>query len=273
MSSPRDKWKEIQERRERIKKRVEKIRHRVVIFSGKGGVGKTTVAVNLSYGVSVKGFSVGLLDADITGPNVPKMLGITEPPSSDGKNMYPILKDGIKVISIAGFIPKDAPVIWRGPLRSIAIEQFLGDVEWGELDFLFADLPPGTGDEVLTIAQEMEPDMAIVVTTPQELAIIDSTRAVNMAKKLGIKRIAIVENMSYLSCPHCGKEIDIFGKGGGKKEAEMLGVEFIGEIPLDLRAREYADKGISLFNTEDIKIKEDFLKIADKVIELLGEKK
>ncbi len=272
MSTPADRWKEIQARRQRIKDNIEKIKHRIVVFSGKGGVGKTTVAVNLAYAITSKGFSTGLLDADITGPNIPKMIGLHGPPLSDGKNILPNIKDGIKVISIASFIPKDAPVIWKGPLRSIAIEQFLGDVVWGKLDFLLADLPPGTGDEVLTIAQEMNPEMAVVVTTPQELAIMDSTRAVNMAKKLGIKKIGVVENMSYLICPHCGKEIDLFGKGGGEKEAAMLEVEFLGSIPIDLTAREYADKGIPVFNIENAEIKNHFLKIVDKILQLLGEK-
>ncbi|RKZ22359.1 ATP-binding protein [bacterium] len=256
-----------EERKKRIKERLSKVKKRIVVFSGKGGVGKTSVAVNLAYAVKLLGKTTGLLDADITGPNVPKMIGLQERPIAEQDEIIPLEKDGVKVISIGSMIPPDTPVIWRGPLRSSALQQFLGDVRWGELDILIADLPPGTGDEVLTMAQEMEPDMAIIVTTPQDVSLIDSARAVNMARQLEVPRIGVVENMSGLICPHCGKEIDLFGKGGGKREAERLGVEFLGAVPLDIKARELADKGIPVVLHEpDSPFSRAIKEIAEKIV-------
>ncbi len=265
-----ERLKLIQEQQKRIKEVLAGIKHRVVVFSGKGGVGKTTVAVNLAYALAKRGKRVGLLDADITGPNVPKMIGLHEVPhATDDNRMVPPEKDGIKVISLATLIPPDSPVIWRGPLRSKALDQFLGDVVWGELDYLVADLPPGTGDEVLTMAQRMEPQLAVIVTTPQEMALIDSRRAINMAKKMGIPKIGVVENMSGLRCPHCGKEIDLFGTGGGERAARELNVHFLGKIPLDLKTREGADEGRPiLLEDEEAEISQALLQVADKVITL-----
>jgi len=235
----------LQEQDKKIKDNLDIIKHRIVVFSGKGGVGKSTVAVNLSYALLQQGSSVGLLDADITGPNVPKMVGLDDSPSIDEstKQIIPQIKDGLQVISIAPMIPADAPIIWRGPLRSGAISQFLADVVWGRLDYLLADLPPGTGDEVLTAAQKMLPQMAIVVTTPQEVSLIDCRRAVNMAKKLQIKKIAVVENMAGLVCPHCNETIDFFGRGGGEKMAQEMDVSFLGSIPMEMSTRESGDQG------------------------------
>ena len=265
-----ERLKLIQEQQKRIKEVLAGIKHRVVVFSGKGGVGKTTVAVNLAYALAKRGKRVGLLDADITGPNVPKMIGLHEVPhATDDNRMVPPEKDGIKVISLATLIPPDSPVIWRGPLRSKALDQFLGDVVWGELDYLVADLPPGTGDEVLTMAQRMEPQLAVIVTTPQEVALIDSRRAINMAKKMGIPKIGVVENMSGLRCPHCGREIDLFGSGGGERAARELNVHFLGKIPLDLKAREGADEGRPIvLEDEEAEISQALLQVADKVITL-----
>ena len=251
MLSPEQK-KLVEEQEKRISDNLKDIKHRIVVFSGKGGVGKTTVSVNLAYVLHLKGYKVGLLDADITGPNVVKMVGLKgEPFSEDGK-IIPHEKNGIKIISFASFMPPDQAVIWRGPLRSKAIEQFLGDVKWGKLDFLIADLPPGTGDEVLTIVQKMLPDMAIVVTTPQEVSLIDSRRAINMAKTMKIHDIGVVENMSGLKCPKCGYGIDLFGSGGGEHQANQLGVLFLGKIPINIEARKGADIGrpIVLHNPE-----------------------
>ena len=219
------------------------VERRLVVFSGKGGVGKTTVAVNLAYALAKSGDRVGLLDADITGPNIPQMAGISETVRSDGTGIVPHEKQGVKVVSLASMIPAGTPVIWRGPLRSRALEQFVSEVAWGPLDWLIVDLPPGTGDEVLTIAKRTLPQMAIVVTTPQEVALLDARRAVNMAKKLNIKTVGIVENMSGFLCPHCGGEIDLFGAGSGRREALALGVHFLGPIPIDPRARIGADAG------------------------------
>jgi len=261
-----------QEQDERITKNLESIKHRIVVFSGKGGVGKTTVAVNLSYALIKQGSSVGLLDADITGPNVPKMVGLNDMPAIDegSKQIIPQIKDGLQVISIAPMIPADAPIIWRGPLRSGAITQFLSDVVWGNLDFLLADLPPGTGDEVLTTAQKMLPQMAIVVTTPQEVSLIDCRRAVNMAKKLQIKKIGVVENMSGLICPHCGKTIDFFGTGGGEKMAKEMGVTFLGRVPMELSTRQSGDAGTPVVvENPDSETGKAFLEIAKNTAEFI----
>ena len=264
---------QIEEQNKRIKENLERIKKRIVVFSGKGGVGKTTVAVNLAYALVQKKSNVGLLDADITGPNVPKMIGLAGFPGIDGqtKTITPQIKNGLNVISIAPMIPADAPVIWRGPLRSGAITQFLADVVWGDLDYLLADLPPGTGDEVLTTAQKMLPQMAIVVTTPQEISLTDCRRAVNMAKKLNIDKIGVVENMSGLVCPHCNKGIDIFGSGGGEKMAEDMGAIFLGRIPMELETRQAGDQGLPIVLEKKTSASaEAFATIADNVRTLLG---
>ena len=268
--SQQDRMREMQERERRIQQNLEQIRNRVVVFSGKGGVGKTTVAVNLSYALVRKGFQVGLLDADITGPNVPKMIGLDSTFQSDGTDFQPLEKAGLKVVSIAPLVPKDSPVIWRGPLRSVALTQFLGDVTWGRLDFLVADLPPGTGDEVLTCTQKMQPQMAIVVTTPQEMALVDCRRAVNMAKELNVPKIGVVENMSGLRCPQCGVEIDLFGTGGGEQMAKQMGTIFLGKVPMDIETRKGGDRGLPavLFNPKG-NTAGAFSQIALRVTELL----
>lgn len=222
---------------------IDRVPTRIVVFSGKGGVGKTTVAVNLAYALAARGLRTGLLDADITGPNVPQMTGIDEPPRSERGRLLPHERDGLRIVSLASMLPADAPVIWRGPLRSKALEQLLDETEWGELDVLVADLPPGTGDEVLTIVQRTAPQIAVVVTTPQEVALLDARRAINFAKKLGIPTIGIVENMSGLVCPHCGGTVELFGTGGGRREADRQGIDFLGAIPLDPATREAGDAG------------------------------
>jgi len=267
-----DKAKQIQEQDKRIEDVLKKIKQRIVIFSGKGGVGKTTVAVNLAYSLIKQNRSVGLLDADITGPNVPKMTGAESSPGVDekSKKIIPQIKYGLQIISIAPMIPIDSPVIWRGPLRSATISQFLSDVVWGELDYLLADLPPGTGDEVLTTAQKMLPKMAIVVTTPQEVSLVDCRRAVNMAKKLNIPVIGVVENMSGFICPHCGKEIDIFGTGGGERMSRQMGAEFLGSIPMEVQTRYAGDNGRPVvLNVQESKTAKAFTNIAKNVEDLV----
>jgi len=269
-----DKQQQMEKQNQRIEENLKIIQHRIVVFSGKGGVGKTTVAVNVAYSLLRNKYKVGLLDADITGPNVPQMVGLQGFPRTDpeNQNILPQEKAGLQVISMAPMVPKDAPVVWRGPLRSGAITQFLSDVVWGELDYLLADLPPGTGDEVLTTAQRMLPQMAIVVTTPQDVSLSDCRRAVNMAKKLNIPFIGVVENMSGLICPHCGKEVEIFGKGGGEKMADEMGAVFLGRIPMDLETRQGGDMGMPIVLTNpSSKITEALLTITQNAVTLLKE--
>jgi ATP-binding protein involved in chromosome partitioning len=238
-----DQKQKFEEEQKRIIETISKIKHRIAVFSGKGGVGKTTVSVNLTYAFQIEGFSTGILDADITGPNVPKMLNVKSQLIYLNERIIPFEKYGGKMISMASLIEHGQPIIWRGPMRSKVINQFLADVDWGELDFLIADLPPGTGDEILTIAQEMKPDYAIIVTTPQEVSVIDAERAINMARKLNIPSIGIIENMSGFVCPHCKAIVDIFGSGGGEKLASDYDVQFLGSIPIDIDARIFSDKG------------------------------
>ena len=238
-----DQKKSYEEEEKRIQETVSKIKHRIAVFSGKGGVGKTTVSVNLAYALQSEGFTTGILDADITGPNVAKMLGVESDLIVLDSKIIPFENHGAKMISIASLIKGGQPVIWRGPLRSKMINQFLADVEWGELDYLIADLPPGTGDEILTIAQQMKPDCAVIVTTPQQVSVIDAERAINMAKKLEIPFIGVVENMSGFVCPNCGTVLNIFGEGGGKKLADEYHLPFLGSIPIDIDARILGDSG------------------------------
>lgn len=232
----------------RITKNMKNIEHKIIIMSNKGGVGKTTVAVNLAFSLVSYGNAVGLIDADIHGPNVPKMLGMEDKAIIVEKNhLLPVfvpIGRGIKVMSMAFLINKDSPVIWRGPIKMSIIDQFLSDVEWGQLDYLIVDLPPGTGDEPLSIVHRIPSiDGAIIVTTPQEIALLDARKAVTFAKCVKIPVIGIVENMSGMLCPHCGKEIDLFKIGGGERAAEELDVPFLGRIPIDPRIVVAEDSG------------------------------
>ncbi len=256
---------------QQIKDAMARIKNRVVVFSGKGGVGKTTLSVNLAYALAKRGTSVGLLDADITGPNVPQMVGLSTKTEAEQGTIVPHEKAGVRIISLASIIPPGTPVIWRGPLRSKAIDQLLGETRWGELDFLIIDLPPGTGDEVLTVVQRTSPQMAIVVTTPQEVSLIDARRATNMAKKMGLSEIGIVENMSGLVCPHCGADIDLFGRNGGERLAEELAVRFLGRIPIDVAVRVGGDTGepIVLAAPEAI-VSLGFCSIAERICNVLS---
>jgi Mrp family chromosome partitioning ATPase len=249
-----------------IQENISKIKHRIAVFSGKGGVGKTTVSVNLAYGLQTDGYSTGILDADITGPNVAKMFGVEKDIILLGERMIPFEKYGAKMISIASLIKPGQPLIWRGPMRSKVISQFLADVEWGELDYLIADLPPGTGDEILTIAQRMKPDFAIVVTTPQEVSVLDAERAINMAKELDIPFIGVVENMAGFVCPHCSAVVELFGSGGGQKLAEDCSVPFLGSIPIDIDARILSDKGKAIvLEKPDCEVTNSFKSIVNMI--------
>ena len=231
--------------------RIKEIPHRIVVFSGKGGVGKTTVSVNLAASLAARGRRVGLLDADITGPNVVQMMGISEPARVEDGGVRPHRAHGIEVISLASMVPAGVAIVWRGPLRSKAIEQLLTDTAWGDLEILIADLPPGTGDEVLTIAQKISPQLALVVTTPQEVALIDARRAVDFARKLEIPRIALVENMSGLLCPHCDRRIELFGSGTVAREAAALDVVGLGPLPIDPRVPGASDDGVPIVLRDD----------------------
>jgi Mrp family chromosome partitioning ATPase len=231
----------------KVKENIQKIKHKIVIMSGKGGVGKSTVATNLALSLSMTGAEVGLLDVDINGPDIAKMLNIEdERLSSNELGLIPVmLPPHLKVMSMAFLLKdRDTPVIWRGPLKMQAINQFLGDVIWGNLDYLIIDLPPGTGDEPLSIAQ-LIPDSsgAVIVTTPQEVALLDSRKAVNFAKTLNMQIIGILENMSGFVCPKCGYQIDLFKKGGGHKAALELQVPFLGRVPIDPKIVETGDTG------------------------------
>jgi ATP-binding protein involved in chromosome partitioning len=223
------------------------VKHVIMVLSGKGGVGKSTVSVNLAYALSSHGKNVGLLDLDFHGPNIPKMLGIEdERPSVLGKAIEPVHVTGnLAVMSMAFLLPDTStPVVWRGPMKMGAIQQFLAEVNWGSLDYLVVDLPPGTGDEALTIAQ-LAPNVrgAVIVTTPQDVATMDAVKAAKFTEKLGLPVIGVIENMSGLTCPHCKQEIDLFGKGGGKRIADELSVPFLGSIPIDIEMRKAGDEG------------------------------
>ncbi|MBM3485236.1 MAG: iron-sulfur cluster carrier protein ApbC [Alphaproteobacteria bacterium] len=216
----------------------------IAVASGKGGVGKSTTAVNLALALAAGGRAVGILDADIFGPSLPTMMGIRRRPASpDGKKIIPIDQHGLRCMSIGFMVPEETPMIWRGPMVMGALEQMLRDVEWGTLDVLVVDMPPGTGDAQLTLSQRVPLAGAVIVSTPQDLALIDARRGLNMFRKVDVPVLGIIENMSYFICPHCGGRSDIFTHGGARKEAERLGVEFLGEIPLDMAIRETADGG------------------------------
>jgi len=223
------------------------VKHVIMVLSGKGGVGKSTVSVNLAYALSAHGKKVGLLDLDMHGPNIPKMLGIEDHKlGMMDDRIEPVRITGnLAVISMAFLLPDTStPIIWRGPMKMAAIQQFLSEVNWGPFDYLVVDLPPGTGDEALTIAQ-LAPNVrgAVIVTTPQDVATMDARKSAKFIEKLGLPVIGIIENMSGMICPHCGEEVDLFGKGGGKKIADELNVPFLGAIPLDIEMRKAGDEG------------------------------
>jgi len=264
--------KKMNEDDKKITATLDKIKNRILVFSGKGGVGKSTVAVNLGLALNERQLKVGLLDIDIHGPNLAKMLGVEgKRLESAGENrIQPIaVTKNLSLISMA-FLLQDAdtPVIWRGPLKMKLIQQFLGDVVWGELDYLIIDSPPGTGDEPLSIAQLIPATGAIIVTTPQEVSLMDSRKAINFARKLNLNIYGIVENMSGLTCPHCGKQINLFKQGGGEKAAKELGIPFLGKIPIDPKIVELGDDG-KAFITYDTKSKasEAFNQVVEKVVQ------
>ncbi|HEX9262469.1 MAG TPA: Mrp/NBP35 family ATP-binding protein [Candidatus Bathyarchaeia archaeon] len=253
-----------------LRLRMSKIRHKIAIISGKGGVGKSTVTVNLAAVFAKTGHSVGVLDADIHGPSVPKLLGLTGQQMKVGPpGAFPVLGPlGMKVVSIDFFLPEEnTPTIWRGPLKMRAIRQFLTDIVWGDLDVLFIDLPPGTGDEALSIAQLLpEIDGVIIVTMPSDLSRVVVKKAITFAERMGLPIIGIIENMSGFICPSCGDKIEIFQAGGGKKMAEETGIPFLGEIPIDPKVGVATDKGVPfVIENPDSPATIAFLDIVEKV--------
>ena len=219
------------------------VEHLIAVGSGKGGVGKTTVSVNLAVALAGLGHKVGLLDADVYGPNVPLMMGIQEPPVMHGELIQPLEQYGVKLMSMGFINPGDSPLIWRGPMLHKVIQQFVRGVDWGELEYLIIDLPPGTGDVQLSLIQTVPITGAIVVTTPSDVSLEDARKAIHMFRQVRVEILGIVENMSYLICPHCHERVDVFSTGGGKRTAEEMGAHFLGELALDPEVRAGGDSG------------------------------
>ena len=262
----------------KIAERMGKIKYKLIIISGKGGVGKSSIAVNLSYGLVLSGKRVGLLDVDIHGPSIGKMMGI-EGQTLTGSNeegvILPITKDGIRVVSMSSLLSApDLPVIWRGPLKMKAISQFLSDIDWGELDYLIIDSPPGTGDEPLSVAQLLgNLDGSIIVTTPQDVAVLDASKTVNFSKVLKVPVVGIIENMSGFICPNCGARINIFKQGGGTELANKTGMPFLGTIPLDPVIVDASDRGRPfIYDFKESNAGKSMIEIVKKVIEMVEKK-
>jgi Mrp family chromosome partitioning ATPase len=264
---PPDPQKAEAEKDKAVKESLGKIKNKIIVMSGKGGVGKTNTSVNLAIALANAGHKVGIMDVDLHGPDVPRMLGIQGTPELTSNHKLNPLRysENLKAISIESFIPsKDDAIIWRGPLKYAAIRQFIGDVDWGELDFLVIDSPPGTGDEPLTVAQIISDAKAIIVTTPQEVALADVRKSINFCKTLKMEIFGLIENMSSLSCPHCGEMIDLFGSGGGERTARETGIRFLGNIPFDPKVVACGDSGACYqdANTES-PVTEAFVSIAE----------
>ncbi|WP_028841009.1 Mrp/NBP35 family ATP-binding protein [Thermodesulfobacterium hveragerdense] len=231
----------------KVREQLAKIKHKIMVMSGKGGVGKSTISVNVAVGLSLQDFMVGLLDVDLHGPSIPKMLGARDLRISrkpDGRMGAIKYSPNLKFLSIEPLLPsEDTAIIWRGPIKHSAIKQFIGDIDWGELDYLVIDAPPGTGDEPLTVAKTIPDAYALIVTTPQEVSLIDVKKSIRFCQKIKMRILGIVENMSGFICPHCGKPIDLFKRGGGQKLADELGIRFLGRIPVDPRVVDTGDTG------------------------------
>lgn len=243
----------------------------IAVASGKGGVGKSTVATNVAVALSMAGLRTGLLDADIYGPSIPLMMGVHDKPQVSSTNrILPFFNHGVKMQSLGFFLGENAPVIWRGPMVMKAVQQLLQDTDWGDLDVLVIDLPPGTGDVQLTLVQTVPLTGAILVTTPQDLALLDVTKGAEMFKQVGTPLLGIVENMSFFTCPDCGKETEIFRRGGGQKESERLGIPLIGRVPLDPEVCNAGDAGVPVaIGQPDTQAGAEFHKIAATVVEIL----
>ena len=249
------------------------VKHIVAVASGKGGVGKSTTAANIALGLAVRGLRVGMLDADIYGPSQPRMLGVSGKPETNHNNkLEPLVSNDVKVMSIGLLVPEDTPMIWRGPMVNSALQQMLRDVEWGELDIMIVDMPPGTGDAQLTMAQQVPLAGAVIVSTPQDIALLDARKGLSMFRKVDVPVLGFIENMSYYICPKCGDRADIFSHGGARTEAEKLETEFLGEIPLDIAIRETSDSGRPIvIDQPDSPHAAAYLEIADRIWAKLSE--
>jgi ATP-binding protein involved in chromosome partitioning len=246
----------------------------IAVASGKGGVGKSTTAVNLAVALASQGLKVGLLDADIYGPSLPQMLGTRERPRAEGQRIIPLQRWGLKAMSIGFLVEEETPMIWRGPMVMGALEQLMGQVEWGALDVMIVDMPPGTGDAQLTMSQRVPLAGAVIVSTPQDVALIDARRGVKMFERVGVPVLGLIENMSFYCCPNCGHRADIFGHGGAKAEAQRVGVEFLGELPLKVAIRELADAGTPIVAAKpETEEAQAYQKIAARLREKVAERK
>ena len=244
----------------------------IAVASGKGGVGKSTTAVNLAVALVAQGLRVGLLDADIYGPSLPQMLGTQEKPHVTGSRIHPIERWGLKAMSIGFLVDQETPMIWRGPMVMGALEQMMGQVEWGALDILVVDMPPGTGDAQLTMSQRVPLAGAVIVSTPQDVALIDARRGVRMFEKVNVPVLGLIENMSFYCCPNCGHRADIFGHGGAEAEAARLGAEFLGALPIRLEIRELADAGTPITASRpECEVAAMYSAIAARIWQKLGE--
>jgi len=259
----------------KLSESLKKIEHVIIVISGKGGVGKSTVSSNLAMSLAMNGFRTGIMDVDIHGPNIPKMLGLEDAQLAveNGKLIPVVAANGLKVMSMAFLLPeKDAPVAWRGPVKMGAIRQFIEDVAWNELDYLVIDMPPGTGDEALSIIQLIpKADGMIVVTTPQDVALLDSRKSIVFSATAKIPIIGLIENMSGFICPHCNERIDIFKTGGGERTATEMGIQFLGRIPLEPGIVTSGDSGTpAVISSPDSGSAKAFMEIADKVVRTIG---
>ncbi|MCP4372011.1 MAG: Mrp/NBP35 family ATP-binding protein [Deltaproteobacteria bacterium] len=252
---------------------LKKIKNKFIVLSGKGGVGKTSTSVNLAIALSKKGKKVGIMDVDLHGPDIPRMLGLEGMLNlNSNRKLNPMsYSENLKAVSIESLTAsKDEAIIWRGPIKYSAIKQFIGDVEWGELDFLIIDSPPGTGDEPLTIAQTISDAKAIIVTTPQEVSLADVRKSINFCKTVKMEIFGLVENMSGFECPHCGEAINLYGSGGGEKTAQTMGVKFLGKIPFDPKVVSCGDSGTSVLDTDkDSMVAKAFDGVAERMAELV----
>ena len=252
---------------------IPNVKSKIAVASGKGGVGKSTVATNLAIALAQDGAQVGLMDADAYGPSIPTMMGAKEQPqTSPEKKLIPIVRHGIKLMSIGFLVPDEQALIWRGPMLHSAVRQFLGDVIWGELDYLIIDLPPGTGDVALSLTQSISLTGGVIVTTPQDVALADVRRGAAMFDKLGVPILGVVENMSYFACPHCGERTDIFRRHGGVKTSEKLGTRFLGEIPLDAEVCTAGDLGVPIVASHpDSPQSQAFRNVSHQLVKVLSD--